>query len=138
MQLPEGVKLVVAHMGERANTQYLMTNELEGATRIAALSLTNKAFTGNNGAVLYLDFEVAEGAQENFVRFQNVFFVNKGAQKTNFELGGITPTGIQSANAETALGQKIYDLGGRMKSSLKKGVNIIKDAAGNAKKVFTK
>ena len=138
MQLPEGVKLVVAHMGERANTQYLMVNELEDATRIAALSLTNKAFKGNSGAVLYLDFEVAEGAQENFVRFQNVLFVNRNAQQTAFELGGITPTGIQSANAETALGQKIYDLGGRMKSSLKKGVNIIKDAAGNAKKVFTK
>ena len=138
MQLPEGVKLVVAHMGERANTQYLMVNELEDATRIAALSLTNKAFKGNSGAVLYLDFEVAEGAQENFVRFQNVLFVNRNAQQTAFELGGITPTGIQSANAETALGQKIYDLGGRMKSSLKKGVNIIKDAAGNARKVFSK
>ena len=138
MQLPEGVKLVVAHMGERVNTQYLMVNELEDATRIAALSLTNKAFKGNSGAVLYLDFEVAEGAQENFVRFQNVLFVNRNAQQTAFELGGITPTGIQSANAETALGQKIYDLGGRMKSSLKKGVNIIKDAAGNARKVFSK
>ena len=139
MLLPEGIKLAAASLGDRANSQFLMTNMVDdNVLRIAAMSITNKAISGNSGAVVYLDFEVAEGAQDEFARFSEVFFVNKQAQKTSFELGGITPTGIQSANAETALGQKIYDLGGRMKSSLKKGVNIIKDAAGNAKKVFTK
>jgi hypothetical protein len=138
LQLAEGMKLVAAHMSDRANSQYLMTNELDGTLRIAALSLKNEAFAGNNGDVLYLDFEVAEGAADDFARFQNVFFVTKNAKKVNFELGGITPTGIQSANAETALGQKFYDLSGRVKNSLKKGVNIVKDAAGNVKKVIVK
>ena len=138
LQLPEGMKLAVASLSDRANSQFLRTNVLEdGTLRIAAMSYKNEAFAGNDGAVLNLYFEVADGAQDEFARFNNVFFVSKGHQ-VDFELGGVTPTGIQSANAETALGQKIYDLGGRMKSSLKKGVNIIKDAAGNAKKVFKK
>ena len=138
LQLADGMKFAGASLSERSKSQILLTNEIDGVLRIGAFSLRNDAFAGNSGAVLYLDFEVAEGAEENFARFNDVFFVNKKAQKVSFNLGGITPTGIQSANAETALGQKIYDLGGRMKSSLKKGVNIIRDAAGNARKVIVK
>lgn len=138
IQLAGGMKLAAASLSERGQKQFVETSENDGVLRVAAMSIRNDAFTGNSGEVLYLDFEVAEGAEDDFARFQNVFFVNKQAQKVSFNLGGITPTGIQSANAETALGQKIYDLGGRMKSSLKKGVNIIKDAAGNAKKVIVK
>lgn len=137
LQLPEGMKLVVASLAERAGKQFLMTNEMDGVLRIGAMSVKNETFSGNNGAVLYLDFEVAEGT-DNFARFDNVLFVNKQNQAVQFNLGGITPTGIQSANAETALGQKFYDLSGRMKNSMKKGVNIIRDAAGKAKKVLVK
>lgn len=138
IQLPEGMKFAAASLSGRTQSQLLLTNTVDEMLRIGAISLRGEGFADNNGAVLYLDFEVAEGAEENFARFQNVFFVDKKAQKVEFQLGGITPTGIQSANAETAIGQKIYDLGGRMKSSLKKGVNIIRDAAGNAKKLIVK
>ena len=138
LQLAGGMKLAAASLSERGAKQFVETSENDGVLRVGAMSIRNDAFTGNSGDVLYLDFEVAAGAEDNFARFNDVFFVTKNGQKVSFNLGGITPTGIQSANAETALGQKFYDLGGRMKNSLKKGINIIKDAAGNAKKVIVK
>ena len=42
------------------------------------------------------------------------------------------------SNAIENAGQKIYDLGGRLMNSVKKGINIIRNADGSTKKVINK
>ena len=47
-------------------------------------------------------------------------------------------TGIDGVNAEKSLKEKIYSVGGQMMNSIKKGINIIRNADGTTKKVIRK
>jgi hypothetical protein len=68
------------------------------------------------------------------VELLNILFSDVNAQTRSFAIGG-DATGIDTMSTFEALKQKVYDLGGRVKNGLKKGINIIRRADGSTEKV---
>jgi hypothetical protein len=86
--------------------------------------------TLSNGTVLYID---VEGAGD--VKFADVVFTTAKAKSVTMNLGDAT--GINGIEAEQNDGI-FYDLGGKVMRTLKKGINIIRNANGTTKKVVVK
>jgi hypothetical protein len=95
---------------------------------MVASSVTGETFSGNDGAVLYINVE-GTGTPE----LLNILFSDVNAVTRSFAIGDAT--GIDTMSTFEALKQKVYDLGGRVKNGLKKGINIIRRADGSTEKV---
>jgi hypothetical protein len=138
VKLPANMKLVGESLTSRANRHEIFTNEIDGATRVVVASIANNAFTGNDGAVLYLDIETVGNFDASQLEFSNIFFATTDAQETVMTLGGQT-TGINSVQgAVDTLKAKIYSVGGKLMNQIKKGVNIIRNNDGSTQKVIKK
>ena len=133
--LPEGMRLVGQSLSDRANGQQLYANEWDGKTRLVGFTMSKAAFTGNDGDVLYLDVETDESYKGGSIRFEDIIFVTTESEGVRFSMKG-EATSIADRIADTAK-DTIYNLGGRMMNSLKKGVNILRGNNG-AKKVIKK
>jgi hypothetical protein len=133
--LPEGMHLVGQSLSDRANGQQLYANEWDGKTRLVGFTMSKAAFTGNDGDVLYLDVETDESYKGGSIRFEDIIFVTTESEGVRFSMKG-EATSIADRIADTAK-DTIYNLGGRMMNSLKKGVNILRGNNG-AKKVIKK
>ena len=133
--LPEGMRLVGQSLSDRANGQQLYANEWDGKTRLVGFTMSKAAFTGNDGDVLYLDVETDESYKGGSIRFEDIIFVTTESEGVRFSMKG-EATSIADRIADTAK-ETIYNLGGRMMNSLKKGVNILRGNNG-AKKVIKK
>jgi hypothetical protein len=74
---------------------------------------------------------------EGAVSYDKILFSQPEGKMYEFSLGSET-TGIMDriANAYDAAKQKVYNMGGRMMDSLKKGVNIIRKDNGETQKVI--
>ena len=96
---------------------------------MVASSVKGETFSGNEGAVLYINVEGA-GTPE----LLNILFSDVDAVTRSFAIGN-DATGIDTVSTFESLKQKVYDLGGRVKESLKKGINIIRRADGTTGKV---
>ena len=129
--LPEGMKLVGAQLSDRAGESHKLYSraQLDGSIRMVASSVKGETFSGNDGAVLYLEVEGA-GTPE----LLNILFSDANAVTRSFAIGN-DATGIDTVSAFESLKQKVYDLGGRVKNGLKKGINIIRRADGTTGKV---
>lgn len=129
--LPEGMKLVGAELSNRASESHKLYSraQLDGSIRMVASSVKGETFSGNEGAVLYIDVE-GTGTPE----LLNILFSDANAVTRSFAIGN-DATGIDTVSTFESLKQKVYDLGGRMKNSLKKGINIIRRADGSTGKV---
>ena len=129
--LPEGMKLVGAQLSDRAGESHKLYSraQLDGSIRMVASSVKGETFSGNEGAVLYLEVE-GTGTPE----LLNILFSDANAVTRSFAIGN-DATGIDTASTFESLKQKVYDLGGRVKESLKKGINIIRRADGTTGKV---
>lgn len=111
---------VVAEGAEGLNIR--STELANGAHRIISFGQTIE-----NGMMLYVDVE-------GDAQFANVIFTTANAQ--SLTLSG-TANAIAGIEAGAQEGTR-YDLSGKIANGLKKGVNIIRDAYGNVKKVFVK
>ena len=134
--LPEGMTIVGTQLGDRAAQSHrLMSRKQEdGSMRLLASSIKGDTFEGNNGAVLYIDVQTNADYMGGSAQLQNILFADVNAQTRSFTIGSET-TGIDTMTTFEQLKQKVYDLGGRMKEGLKKGINIIRRADGKTEKV---
>lgn len=136
MQLPEGAKVVGQHMGDRVVSGWLMHSEaMEGNVRFMTISENDKPFTGSEGAVLYVDIENLQGE----VVLTEALFTDTQFNEANLQNGSVT-TGIRQmiSNALEGASKRVYNIGGAMMDSLRKGINIIRNADGTTQKVLKK
>lgn len=129
--LPDGMKIVGTELSDRAGKSHKLYSraQMDGSIRLLASSVKGETFSGNEGAVLYIDVEGAGS-----VELVNILFSDVNANTHAFTIGG-NKTGIDTASTFESLKQKVYDLSGRVKNSLKKGINIIRRADGTTEKV---
>lgn len=137
--LPEGMTLVSSELSTRADGHMLMNRDLGAKQRLAAVNIVNNAFSGNNGAVVFIDVEVGENYKGGTVQFENVAFSTPEGFVREFAIQG-EATGIMDRLSDMAAGakEKIYNLGGRMMNGLKKGINIIRKDNGSIEKKVVK
>lgn len=134
--LPDGMKIVGTSLSNRAGESHKLysRNQMDGSIRLLASSVTGETFSGNEGAVLYIDVETTGEYMGGKAELLNILFADTNAQTRSFTIGG-DATGIDTVSTFEALKQKVYDLGGRVKDGLKKGINIIRRADGSTQKV---
>jgi hypothetical protein len=134
--LPDGMKIVGTSLSNRAGESHKLysRNQMDGSIRLLASSVTGETFSGNEGAVLYIDVETTGEYMGGKAELLNILFADTNAQTRSFTIGG-DATGIDTVGTFEALKQKVYDLGGRVKDGLKKGINIIRRADGSTQKV---
>ena len=134
VMLPAGMEITGQQLTSRSKDHIIFTSKLEnGAQRIIVSSFKGEAFAAGSGSVLYLDVETngMTGAPE----FENVVFSDINANAVELTIGAAEATGINGINAEDGIMSKIYNVGGRLMDSLRKGINIIRGNDGTAKKV---
>jgi len=134
MVLPEGMTFVGASLSNRAGESHKLYSraQKDGSIRVLASSIKGETFSGNEGAVLYIDVEGAGN-----VELVNILFSDVNAQTHLFTIGG-DATGINNVSTFESLKQQVYDFGGRLVKGLKKGMNIIRRNDGSTDKVIVK
>jgi len=121
-------RVVGESLGETMPDMLLLSSNLEtSAHRIVGFA-SNGTFS--SGTILYIDIE---GAGD--VKFADVVFTTATAKSVAMNLG--EATGISGLESEQN-NNIFYDLGGKVMRTLKKGINIIRNANGKTKKVVVK
>lgn len=134
--LPDGMKIVGTSLSNRAGESHKLYSrtQMDGSIRLLASSVKGETFSGNEGAVLYIDVETTSEYMGGNAELLNILFSDTNAQTRSFAIGG-DATGINTLSTFETLKQKVYDLSGRLKDGVKKGLNIIRNADGSTKKV---
>ncbi len=135
MVLPNGMTLVRASLSERAGESHKLMSRVQqdGSIRLLASSIKGESFSGNEGAVLYIDVKCA--ANSGNIELMNILFSSLNDGTRSFNING-EATGISLMSTLEAMKQKVYDLSGRLTNGLKKGINIIRRADGKTQKVI--
>lgn len=136
--LPEGVRIVNETAGARVESHDLLSHDNGNAHRILISTLDNTEI-GNSGVVVYLDVEVSSDYKGGNIEVGNVLCADADAH--TYQVKGIIggeATGITELNAVEKVTSKIYNIGGQMMDTLKKGINIIVNSDGTVKKVLKK
>lgn len=110
---------------ERKQGHQLLYNKVEdGHYRVAALSVNNNDFNGNNGELLNL---ALSGEDNTEVSIRNIHFYDAIGHDYLFEdVYGSSPTSIrQIDNGPLTIDNYVYDLQGRKRVELKPGINIV-------------
>ena len=142
VKLPEGMKLVGQELTDRANGHELLSNEIaDGQYRFVASTIDNNAFNGNSGSIVVLNVEVDGSYQGGAIEVSNAIFSDAKGRSYSITRGigdgtGET-TGIDNITAPT-MKERIYSIGGMVKKSIQKGINIIVGEDGTARKVVKK
>lgn len=142
VKLPEGMKLVGQELTDRANGHELLSNEIaDGQYRFVASTIDNNAFNGNTGSIVVLNVEVDGSYQGGAIEVSNAIFSDAKGRSYSITRGigdgtGET-TGIDNITAPT-MKERIYSIGGMVKKSIQKGINIIVGEDGTARKVVKK
>lgn len=138
MVLPEGMTIVGTSLSNRAGESHKLYSrtQQDGSVRLLASSIKGESFSGNEGAVLYIDVKTTSEFKGGSVELLNILFSDVFAQTRAFAIGADEATGIDFMATMQSLKQKVYDLSGRMTSGLKKGVNIILRNDGTSQKVL--
>lgn len=137
IKLPAGMILVSESLSSRASSHNLYSNDLSnGVHRVIISSLSCENFTDAENAILYL--EVSGNANVSGIEVENVLFSdNKGLVYSVEGVGGGT-TGIDGVTNGQSLKSKIYNVGGQLLDTVKKGINIIRNSDGTTKKILKK
>ena len=108
----------------RQEHQLLYNKVAVGHYRVAALSTSNNAFNGNDGALLSI---ALTGSDNSEVSIRNIHFFDAQGKDYLFEdIESAIATGINNPSHDSDLnGGEIYDLQGRKHEKMQKGVNII-------------
>ena len=142
IQLPAGMKLVGQTLSDRANGHELLSNEIaDGKYRFLASTIDNNAFNGNSGAIVVLSVEIGSDYNGGDIQVSNVIFSDAKGRSYSITRGigdgtGET-TGINAITAPT-MKERIFSIGGMVKKSIQKGINIIVGEDGTARKVVKK
>lgn len=140
--LPAGMKLVGQELTGRSNGHEIFGSELsEGKYRILAATIENTAFVGHEGALVVLNVEVGSDYTGGTVEVNNAIFSDADGRTYVITRGigdgtGET-TGIDSITAPT-MKERIFSIGGMVKKSVQKGINIIVGEDGTTRKVIKK
>ena len=140
--LPAGMKLVGQELTGRSNGHEIFGSELsEGKYRILAATIENTAFVGHEGALVVLNVEVGSDYTGGTVEVNNAVFSDADGRSYVITRGigdstGET-TGIDSITAPT-MKERIFSIGGMVKKSVQKGINIIVGEDGTTRKVIKK
>ena len=132
--LPEGMAVASETTGLRNEGFTLSSSDVNGVHRILVTSAQGRAFEGSEGDVLYL-----EVTGSGSVEFRNVIFADVNAATAEFQVEAVATgeaTGISGVKAQNGVMDAIYSVGGRMMDGLRKGINIIRRADGDTKKVI--
>ena len=119
--------------GERSQQHQLLYNKVEeGHYRVAALSTSNNEFNGNDGELLNIALSGVAGEE---VSVRNIHFFDAWGRDYRFEdIEGANATAIsRPSSVPFFYGEEIFDLQGRKRSMLQRGVNIV-----GGKKVIVK
>lgn len=138
VKLPEGVKVVNEILGARVENHDLAVNDVNGVHRVMVSTLENETL-GNDGVVVYLDVEVSADYAGGNIEVNNILCADADAhvyQANGLMVGDATSiTELSTVEKATS---KIYNIGGQMMDTLKKGINIIVNSDGTTKKVLKK
>ena len=140
--LPAGMKLVGQELTGRSNGHEIFSSELsEGKYRILAATIENTEFVGHEGALVVLNVEVGSDYTGGTVEVNNAIFSDADGRTYVITRGigdgtGET-TGIDSITAPT-MKERIFSIGGMVKKSVQKGINIIVGEDGTTRKVIKK
>ena len=137
--MPAGV--VLNEMAFAGDTEKVLvaTNMLDnGACRIVMYSADGSAMLP--GATTLLHLRLA-GEGNGIVSIDNIIAATSDG--TSYSLAAITgnqsiSTGISAIDTENEANGSIFDTNGVVRQTLKKGVNIVRDAAGRVKKILVK
>lgn len=125
--LENGAELNGVQLSDRAKDMILVYNKVGDNTwRIAAISLSRTAISGNDGCLLTFDVN-----GNGNVNIKNNIFTDANTQGYNLSL--TAPTGISAVKAAMAEGTVVYDMQGRRVENPAKGLYIV-----NGKKVVLK
>ena len=136
------MKLVGQELTGRSNGHEIFGSELtEGKYRILAATIENTAFVGHEGALVVLNVEVGSDYTGGAVEVSNAIFSDADGRSYVITRGigdstGET-TGIDSITAPT-MKERIFSIGGMVKKSVQKGINIIVGEDGTTRKVIKK
>ena len=137
IKLPAGMMLVSESLGSSANGHNLYSNDLsDGVHRVIVSSLDGNNFTDGEDAILYL--EVSGNANVNGIVVENVLFSDNKGLVYSVEGTGEGTTGIDGVTNDQSLKSRIYNVGGQLLDTVKKGINIIRNSDGTTKKILKK
>lgn len=137
IKLPAGMTLVSESLSSRANGHNIYSNDLsDGVHRVIISSLDGNNFTNAEDAILYL--EVSGNAEVNGIEVENVLFSDNKGLVYSVEGTGEGTTGIDGVTNDQSLKTKIYNVGGQLLDTVKKGINIIRNSDGTTKKILKK
>jgi hypothetical protein len=128
--LDNGAVLNGVKLSERAAGLSVRYNKVgENTWRIIAMSMQNNAISGNEGTLLSLDITGQCNVTVNGVEFTD-------AAACAYKLGSVV-TGINSISIDTT-NADIFNVNGVRTNTMHKGMNIIRNANGEVKKVLVK
>lgn len=138
VKVPEGVTVMgesIEGMGEHS---LYTAKHADGTLSLVISSLENAVIDTKGNATIYLDVE-GNGAES--ITVSNVTAAD-AAGATYSILGKNEATGIDGVNSTNnssmGLKERVYSVGGQMMDSLKKGINIIRNSDGTARKILKK
>ena len=118
------VSQMMLNAGRRQGHQLLYNKIEEGHYRVAALSTSNHAFIGNDGELLNITMNGASGDE---VSVRNIrFFDAEGHSYLLEDVERAITTSVNRPTPDPSLyGGEIYDLQGRKREKVQRGVNIV-------------
>ena len=129
--LADGAQFNGAQLSQRAAGMELSYNRIgENTWRIIAISLDGNTISGSEGDLLTLDI-----MGNSTVSVSNIEFADGEANAYALGFGGATGiNGVYGVSADS----DIYNVNGVRTNTMHKGMNIIRSANGEVKKVFVK
>ncbi len=137
VNLPAGVTVTGESIEGLGDHRLYTGKPADGTLRLVVSSLENAVMDTEGNATIYLD---VEGSRAEEITVSNVV-AGDAAGITYSIVGQGEATGINGVQGSTtgsSLKQRVYNVGGQMLDSVKKGINIIRNADGSARKVLNK
>lgn len=137
VNIPAGVTVTSSSIEGLQNHSLYSAEQTDGTLRLVVSSLENAVMDTEGNATIYLE---VEGNNAEAITVSNVTAADvAGATYNIVDKGEATGINGVVSNANSgSLKQRIYSVGGQMMDSVKKGINIIMNSDGTARKVLKK
>lgn len=137
VNIPAGVTVTSSSIEGLQNHSLYSAEQTDGTLRLVVSSLENAVMDTEGNATIYLE---VEGNNAEAITVSNVTAADvAGATYNIVDKGEATGINGVVSNANSAsLKQRIYSVGGQMMDGVKKGINIIMNSDGTARKVLKK
>lgn len=137
VNIPAGVTVTSSSIEGLQNHSLYSAEQTDGTLRLVVSSLENAVMDTEGNATIYLE---VEGNNAEAITVSNVTAADvAGATYNIVDKGEATGINGVVSNANSgSLKQRIYSVGGQMMDGVKKGINIIMNSDGTARKVLKK